>query len=180
MYKLTPLPPTNVKITHKICHELLIRINISLYSPWNLTLQAIHCALCMLQYVVCRPGANVDTYKQTDRAVTSSYTPILHRPRSSQWTPWKLIFSLFTSHPPLQSPTINISPFFAKKIITIQENYYLHFWILITVHFISMDFCKICILNLQNPFLLNFCKPCVYNNIYSSTISFSIFPFKRA
>lgn len=118
MYKLTPLPPTNVKITHKICHELLIRINISLYSPWNLTLQAIHCALCMLQYVVCRPGANDDTYKQTDRAVTSSYTPILHRPRSSQWTPWKLIFSLSTSPPPLQSPTINIiilSPFYSRK-----------------------------------------------------------------
>lgn len=182
MYKLTPpFPPTNVKVTHKICHELLIGINISLYSLPGIWHYRPFTTLWSVCYSMLyeRPGANVDTYKQTDRAVTS-HTPILDPPNGHRGN---LTSSLFISPPPLQSQTINISPFFAKKIITIQENSYLHFWNLIILLYISSIWIsaakfvswifKILSLYWISPNL-------VYETIYSSTVSFSIFPFKRA
>lgn len=112
-----PLPPTNVKVTHKICHELLIGINISLYSLPGIWHYRPFTTLWSVCYSMLyeRPGANVGTYKQTARAVTS-HTPILDPPNGHRGNQSPL------SSPPPQSPTINISPFFAKKIITIQEN----------------------------------------------------------
>lgn len=71
-----PSPPTNVKVTHKICHELHIGINISLYSLPGIWHYRPFTTLWSVCYSMLyeRPGANVGTYKQTDRAVTSSHT----------------------------------------------------------------------------------------------------------
>lgn len=171
-------PPTNVKVTHKICHELLIGINISLYSLPGIWHYRPFTTLWSVCYSMLyeRPGANVGTYKQTDRAVTS-HTPILDPPNGHRGNQ-----SPLSSPPPpipndqyisiLRQENNNhsrelISSFLKPYYCTFHQ--YARF---LLQNFVSWIF-KILSLYWISPNL-------VYDTIYSSTVSFSIFPFKRA
>lgn len=126
----------------------------------------------MLQYVVRKTWCQC-WHIQTNRQGSN----IPHTdPWSSQWAPWK--FNLFSLHLPSPSPIPN-----DQYISVLRQENNNHSRELIssflkpyniTVHFINMDFCcKICILNLQNPlFILNFSKPCVWNNIFQHSFIF--------
>lgn len=180
-----PSPPTNVKVTHKICHELLIGINISLYSLPGIWHYRPFTTLWSVCYSMLyeRPGANVGTYKQTHRAVTSSHTP---NTAQALILPMDTVkFNLLSLYLPSPSPIPNdqyisilrqennnhsrelISSFLKPYYCTFHQ--YARF---LLQNFVSWIF-KILSLYWISPNL-------VYETIYSSTVSFSIFPFKRA
>lgn len=173
-----PSPPTNVKVTHKICHELLIGINISLYSLPGIWHYRPFTTLWSVCYSMLyeRPGANVGTYKQTDGAVTS-HTPILDPPNGHHGNQSPL------SSPPPPIPNDQYISVLRQEnnnhsrelISSFLKPYYCtfhQFARFLLQNFVSWIF-KILSLYWISPNL-------VYETIYSSTVSFSIFPFKRA